>query len=74
MEIIALLGLLVFVIYFRWIVAIFVGILFTIGGDLLAGIIAGFVTYWLLKFVGWWLAYIIYKSATEAEQHQKSER
>lgn len=72
MEIVfILIVILVLVTYFRWIVVALVAILFTIGGGPMAGLIAGFVMYWLLKLAWWWLTYYVLSSIADDPNNQE---
>lgn len=73
MEILTAIVLLMLIIYYRWVISIIVGIAVTIGGDLISGLIAGFVTYWLLKLIAWWIGYHIYKTAVDAQKHNQGD-
>lgn len=74
MEILGLIILLMLIIYFRWIVIALVAIAFTVGGGPLAGLLAGFITHWVLKLIGWWLAYHVFKSVVDDAQQPNQEK
>lgn len=73
MEILTAIVLLMLIIYYRWVISAIVGIAVMIGGDLISGLIAGFVTYWLLKGISWWIGYHIYRTVTDAQKQNQGD-
>lgn len=71
MEILTAIVLLMLIIYYRWVISITVGVVVTIGGDLISGLISGFVVYWLLKFIAWWIGYHVYKTVVNAQKQDQ---
>lgn len=62
MEIIGFVLVLWLFVHLRWIIAFIVGFAVTISADLVSGLVAGFITFWLLKLIVWWSAHCLYKT------------